>query len=155
MRAFNTRLGLCLTIGALVLSVGCTPPKPDRPTTYPVSGTVTYKGEPVADANLNFQLADGSSFSLAKTDASGKYELMTYEAGDGALPGDYKVSISKFEATAATEAASEADYVPPAEGAEPAASKSLLPDKYRNPETSGLTAKVVEGPNTFDFELTD
>ncbi|NLS91298.1 MAG: carboxypeptidase regulatory-like domain-containing protein [Planctomycetaceae bacterium] len=156
MSVLNTRVAVCLMIGALALSLGCAPEQSDRPKTYPVTGTVTYNGEPVADANLNFQLVGGSSFALAKTDASGKYALMTFEAGDGAIPGEYKVTISKFEAAAATGTENEEEYAPPEEGAEPPPSKSLLPDKYRNPETSGFTATVTEaGPNTFDFELTD
>lgn len=155
MKVFNVPVKVVLTIGVLALIAGCAPTGPDRPKTYPVTGTVTYKGEPVADANLNFQHVDGSAYSLAKTDASGKYELTTFEAGDGAVPGEYKVSISKFEAVASTGTENEDEYTPPEDAGDPAPSKSLLPDKYRDPEASGLTATITEGPNSFDFELTD
>ena len=43
----------------------------------------------------------------------------------------------------------------PGHGQSPAPAKNLLPAKYANPAKSGLTAKVIEGSNTFDFQLTD
>lgn len=156
-RAMMFRGGEWLLVFALVLFVGCAESKPDRPKTYPVSGTVTYKGEPVAGANLNFRLADGKSFAMARTDASGKYELMTFEAGDGALPGEYKVGITQYETTATTgPGMDDAAYGSPEEEAGDAVPpKNLLPQKYANPEASELTASVTEGPNTVNFELTD
>jgi hypothetical protein len=36
---------------------------------------------------------------------------------------------------------------------EPAAPKNLLPEKYADQKTSGLTATVKEGDNSFDFPL--
>lgn len=33
--------------------------------------------------------------------------------------------------------------------------KDLIPAKYKDPNASGLTADVKEGPNTFTFELKD
>ena len=157
-RAMTFRGGNWLLLAAVALFVGCAESKPDRPKTYPVSGTVTYNGQPVADASLNFRIADGSSFAMARTDASGKYQLMTYEAGDGAVPGEYKIGITKYENTATTSGPGmdDAEYASPKEEAEGGAPpKNLLPEKYMNPETSGLTATVTEGPNTANFELTD
>ena len=90
-----------------------------------------------------------------KTDASGNYALMTFQAGDGAVPGDYNVGITKYERAATTGSSSEEDYVPVERGQSPAPAKNLLPAKYANPAKSGLTAKVIEGSNTFDFQLTD
>ena len=39
----------CLTVLAAILLVGCST-QSDRPATYPVRGTITYQGKPVADA---------------------------------------------------------------------------------------------------------
>ncbi|MHB8900145.1 MAG: carboxypeptidase-like regulatory domain-containing protein [Thermoguttaceae bacterium] len=148
---------LGLVMGPLLLLAGCAPPAADRPATYPVTGVVTYKGEPVADANVNFQLAGGSGYAVGKTDAAGKYTLMTFVDGDGALPGEYKVAITKFEQTAQASAAPDTseEYAPAEQSEEAAPAKNLLPAKYANSETSGLTATVTEGPSTADFELTD
>ena len=37
--------------------------------------------------------------------------------------------------------------------AENKAAVNNLPEKYSNPESSGLTASVAEGDNTFDFKV--
>jgi hypothetical protein len=155
MNAISVWQGIGLCAGFLALSIGCGDSGPKRPKTYPVRGTVTYNGEPVVDANLNFQLAVGSGNAFAKTDSEGKYELMTFEHGDGAVPGDYRVSITKYESPPPPPARpSMAGYVPPPRRAA-AFSKNLLPRKYSNAAHSGLTAKVVAGRNTFDFVLAD
>jgi len=155
MNAISVWQGIGLFAGFLALSIGCGDSRPGRPKTYPVSGTVTYNGEPVVDANLSFQLAIGSGNAFAKTDSAGKYELMTFEHGDGAVPGDYRVSITKYESPPPPPARpSMAGYVPPPRRAA-AFSKNLLPRKYSNAAHSGLTAKVVAGRNTFDFVLAD
>lgn len=155
MDAILARSGLWLVVGIVTLSLGCAESKSDRPKTYPVSGTVSYNGAPVADANLNFQHADGNHFSMAKTDASGNYKLMTFEPGDGAVPGEYKVGISKYEQLASAASTSEEDYVPPDDNAPAPVAKNLLPAKYAIPANSTLVATVKEEPNTVNFELTD
>lgn len=138
----------------LALAAGCDQSDPNRPKTYPVSGTVTYNGQSLADANLNFQHAAGSASAFAKTDETGRYELMTFEQGDGAVPGDYKVAITKYPAPPTIAVASVGDYVPPDNRARSPA-KNMLPRKYSNPKSSGLTATVTEGSNTVDFKLAD
>lgn len=155
MNAISVWQGIGLCAGFLALSIGCGDSGPKRPKTYPVKGTVTYNGEPVVDANLNFQLAVGSGNAFAKTDSEGKYELMTFEHGDGAVPGDYRVSITKYELPAPPPARpSTAGYAPPPRRAA-SFSKNLLPRKYSNAVYSGLTVTVVKGRNTLDFELVD
>lgn len=46
---------------------------------------------------------------------------------------------------------------PAAPGEEPnmGTQKDLIPAKYKDPNASGLTAEVKEGPNNFTFELED
>jgi hypothetical protein len=120
---------------------------------------VTQGGKPVEGAIVKFELADGSRSATGKTDANGSYTLTTFSANDGALPGDYKVSILKYEARPAASAAdsSPATYVPPEaakNGQPPAPPKNLLPAKYADPKTSGLKATVTSGrENRFDFTV--
>lgn len=119
--------------------------------TYPVSGKVTYNGTPVADATVTFVGSEGHS-AVGKTDADGVYHLMTFQPGDGAVPGEYQVTVVKREQTGPppSEESDEDDeaIVPPP--------KSLLPEKYASRDTSGLKATVKKGSNTnVDFALTD
>ena len=152
----NARRFGCLVL-ALVF-IGCGPAAdPNRETTVPVTGTVTYSGEPVEGAMVTFVTgaAEGRG-AFGTTDASGKFSLMTYVAGDGAVPGSYRVKISKtvMEGAPSEEEIKQYDE----KGAEPpfGQEKDMLPAKYKNEAESGLTAEVKEGAeNNFPFELTD
>ncbi len=125
-----------------------------RPSRYPVTGTVTMNGEPVANANVNFQLVDGSGSAVGVTDSQGRYELTSFVPGDGAVPGEYQVTVTKFSQLTPSPDVSEddADYDPDAPAMVP---ENLLPERYANPATSELTATVTESPNMIDLELTD
>ena len=151
---------------ALMSAVGCSGSKdPNRPKTFPVSGVVTLGGTPVDGATVTFQLADHKGSSVGTTDASGKYQLSTFGGNDGARPGDYKISIVKYDRPAAQAlipgklapgGIDEKTYTGPetAGASQPAAPKNLLPEKYANVATSQLTAKVNEtGKNQADFKL--
>jgi len=157
---------LAVVLLASMLALGCPGQQGgDRPSTSPVSGTVTYDGQPVDGATVAFQSADGSRSAVGVTDAGGKYTLTTFESGDGAVPGEYQVKIFKYEVEATEGPGGEIDmdspeYVPPEIAGEGATEDSgepenLLPEKYNDPTTSGLTATVSEGENTLDFPLED
>jgi len=119
---------------------------------------VTYNGEPVEGATVTFMAtSEGGRGAMGTTDASGKYSLLTFVAGDGAIPGSYKVKIAKKAGGGGFEATEGAGgmLVPPAGGPPTVKPKDELPAKYADDSTSGLTAEVKVGNNTFDFELTD
>jgi hypothetical protein len=135
---------------------------PDREETVPVSGIVTYKGDPVEGANVAFvpNITPGQMTNMkgafGRTDASGRFQLRTYEADDGAIPGSYKVTVTKYEGQAIGEEASEEDYDEPPEGYEPPAPKALLPTQYSNMRTTPLEANITSGePADLKLELTD
>jgi hypothetical protein len=133
-------------VGVLSLT-GCgdTSSNPDM---VPVTGSVTYRGQPVAGANVVFQADERGSFGL--TDDRGRFRLQTLEPGDGALPGQYTVIISKVEITVPQFDEGHPQYVPPPPP------KYLVPRKYAEARTSGLTANVVQGQkNEFSLELKD
>jgi hypothetical protein len=121
----------------------------NRPETVPASGTVTYQGKPVAGATVTF-VADSPASArgaVARTDESGQFKLTTFDAGDGAIPGNYRVTVAKMDATAVAENLD--PTVPP-----PPPPKSVLPEKFADPNTSGLTAEVKQdGENKFPFDL--
>jgi len=110
-----------------------------------VSGKVTYNGKPVPVGTVVFQAKDPNGRNATGAIGSdGSYTLQTEKPGDGALLGEYNVSISAIEGGEVA-----LDYVPP----KPIKPKRLVPEKYENPETSGLTRKVESGSNTFNFDL--
>ena len=131
---------------------GCNRQSDNRPRRVPVSGTVFYKGQPVADANVLFEPVGETPAAAGKTDAQGRYQLQTFDPNDGAVPGDYKIAVRKVEVTRGTKGEPlPDDYVGP-----PPEEKWLLPHKYATAETSGLTATVKEGqPNEFKLEIQD
>lgn len=148
----NVRLLACLVFTVCI--VGCAGPSvdPNRPKTYPVSGVVTHNGQPVEDATVMFIASGtGGRGAVGKTDASGKFSLTTFEAGNGALPGSYRVAVSKtvLEGAPAEEGPGDGTNEPFSGTA-----KDLLPAKYKDANKSGLTADVAEkDDNTFTFEL--
>ena len=134
--------------------------------TVPVTGKVTLDGEPVEGAMVVFNAdsADGRSAS-GMTDASGAYVLTTEFNGDGALPGSYKVAVSKFEGgddgMPDTTGMSEDEAMDAMYGAldkkgrNAPVAKNLIAKKWSNEAGSGLTATVTDsGPNEFNFEVT-
>lgn len=126
--------------------------------TAPVSGTVKQKGAPVEGATVIFSPVGQSSGRAAsgKTDATGKFTLTTLKAGDGALPGDYEVTVTKIETTGKTFTGEEArEYYSKFQKPPPAPqSKSVLPEKYSKAAASGLKATVKKGDkNEFNFDV--
>jgi hypothetical protein len=132
-----------------------------RPPTYPVTGTVTFQGKPVAGAVITFvPTGEEGEAASAISDSEGKYALTTWEAGDGARPGEYRVKISKQEAAAVDPAKmvqnlsieeEQKIYVESKKPAPPA--KRLIPSKFENEKTSGLIHKVEGKPTTFDIKI--
>ena len=68
----------------------------DRPETYPAKGQLFIKGQAYAGVTLLFypqgQTAGNVPLPRATTDAQGNFEVTTFEAGDGAPKGKYKVT---------------------------------------------------------------
>ncbi|MGB9689416.1 hypothetical protein [Thermogutta sp.] len=161
---------LVTAIGVLFV-LGCSR-GPSRPKTYPVTGTVTMNGQPVEGATVIFvpksaaagpagsaggTQAQGPQVATGETDAQGRYQLGTFAKGDGAIPGEYLVKVFKYPkaATPAGTGGGEEEYRPPEENAPPPpAPKNLLPEKYANENTSGLSFTVEPKSNTFDIQLT-
>jgi hypothetical protein len=161
-------LALLVGPGLLCVVLGCSGDD-GLGTRYSVSGTVTYKGEPVPKARISFIPAskDGAKQGASGEIDNGSYSLSTLTPGDGALPGEYRVTVSAREVDEAKLKAdseklfakhglAKSPMMPPELQAKAnAEAKSSIPKKYEDPGTSGLTAKVEEKSNSFKFELTD
>jgi hypothetical protein len=170
----STRLGfgyfvlLCL----VVPFSGC---DSQKVTVYPATGTVTFKGNPLENADVTFSIkgAEGQPstiLGMGKTDSSGKFSIKTHLDPsqmplEGAVPGVHGVSISKYvppggmseedykKKLAIEEEAMKARGVVTAAEAAPQ-KVSLLPPQYMSPAASKLTAEVKkDGANNFTFDI--
>ncbi|HEY4259915.1 MAG TPA: hypothetical protein VGM98_07140 [Schlesneria sp.] len=136
-RSFNILTALV----ALGLFSGCG--GSNEKETASVQGLITFRGEPLSGATVFFVPEKGPR-ATADTDAKGVFKLMTYRPGDGAVPGDFKISVAKY-------------VIDPTTANNPTPStKNEVPERYGNATTSMLRAKVEKGKkNEFKFELTE
>jgi hypothetical protein len=124
---------LLLWIG-LFVAAGC---RPRGPATYPVSGDVTFDGQPIAQGEILFRAADGASGSWAGKITAGKYSLQS-------TAGEKRVEIT---------ATRQVETVAAPTGEAPLSVQMYIPEKYNT--KSELKASVTaQGPNKFDYSLT-
>ncbi|MBN1394257.1 MAG: carboxypeptidase regulatory-like domain-containing protein [Pirellulales bacterium] len=122
-----------------------------RPNLALVSGKVTYQGKPVTEGKIVFHPQKGRQ-AIGVIDADGNYRLTTFDNGDGAAPGKYRVTIQAMRASGAPRAKNILDEVK--SGIKEAASVEwIVPEKYSRLETSPLTAEVESEPNNIDFNV--
>jgi hypothetical protein len=147
------RRALPLLISCLL--AGCSGSK--GPATSPVTGTVTYKGQAVDGATVVFTPTSGRP-ATAITDAQGKYQLTTFAEKDGAVPGDYKVTVSKTVTEGKMPDLTQEQIGEMQMKGEPIpgpVSKNVLPEKYSNGATTDLSFTVKSGANDIPIELKD
>ena len=92
-----------------------------------VSGVITYQGQPLESALINFHPMGKAPMAYDLTDAKGRYSVSS-GSKHGIVPGEYKAEIS-----------------PAIEG--------QIPDKYLSISTSGLKFDVKAGKNVIDIPL--
>lgn len=129
-----------LACAGVLFAAGCGGGRSTK--TYPVKGTVTYQGQPLAEVVISFVPEKGRPAS-GTTDAQGSFSLSTFDPNDGAPAGAYKIAIAE----PAPEMA-EGDYSIPPE------KPPRFPVKYTNPYESELVAEVKpSSENDFKFDL--
>jgi hypothetical protein len=80
-----------VTVPILLILTGCGGPKPVK-----VEGIVTLDGQPVENAAVVFQPGEGDRrAATGTTGGDGVFHLTTFSPDDGALPGDYKVLVTR------------------------------------------------------------
>lgn len=136
------RTALLIAAAALAFAPGCRRGEV-RPTLYPARGTLTINGEPAAGAMLVLHPADGQSFDAretrptAKVGEDGTYHVTTYQEGDGAPTGEYRVSLLWFNNPESSNA------------------WDRLAGRFANPATSKIRVVVQDGKDRLDpIELT-
>jgi len=120
--------------------------------THPVSGTVTFQGEPLAGATVGFSpKVEGEGHGgFARTDEQGFYRIQTTQgrADAGTTPGEYFVTITKVEMVGT------GNFITNPDGTRQEIERpvSVIPEIYSSAE-AGLSATVVKGRNVFNFDL--
>jgi hypothetical protein len=132
-------VGLALVIWG-VFSLGTGQGRSERRAVYPLTGTLVFQGEPAVGAAIVLHPQDPSLSARprATVDPDGSFAVTTYEPGDGAPTGKYKVTIEWHRPVTGQESG-EGDDVPP----------NVLPAEYASPATTPVKVKVVRGDNEF------
>ncbi len=129
----TARHSLALSASLAIAFAGCG--SSNRPT-FPVTGKVTFNGEPLPTGSVLLTPVGGGPSAQAAIQPGGTYSVWTFAEGDGAIPGKHTVLI-----TAAKDNGPDSAMTP------------LIPDKYGT-FNSGLEVDVKEIDNTANFELT-
>jgi hypothetical protein len=128
----------------LVISttLGCSSAGSNLPKTVPASGVVTLDGKPVDGAQVVLVPPDGAANgAFGVTDSSGHFSLRAYEQKDGAIPGEYKVQVSKTIQVKGEGTKGSLD------GGDPVRFEYGVPAKYTGYKTSGLSVTIPDAGN--------
>ena len=104
-----------------------------------VSGTLTFKGQPVPKAAVKF-LPQGRPAGAGETDETGRYVLNTLTKGDGAFKGACVVAVEPVP-----------EFLPGSLEPKP---RPDIPQVYRAYQTTPFKADVLAGKdNVFTFDM--
>jgi hypothetical protein len=137
--------GMLAVLVCAVVAGGC---GSHGPTATPVSGTVTYKGQPLTSGTVMFSPSEKGTGRVAKAEIGndGTFTASTLRPGDGVIPGSYAISVTST-----------------IKGTEPIkrdlgtgiGGKSAIPQRYADPKTSGLTETIGNSRKELTLELKD
>lgn len=122
--AFAVALALC--------AAGCSESIVEtRGYVVPAGGTLKYRGQPVAGAQLTFLADDDESEpAFALSNAQGNFQCMTNDSSEGVRPGNYLVIVRR--------------------------SQGGIPEKYASAETTTIEVTIADGDaNDLPLELDD
>lgn len=122
---------ICAVVGG-----GCGP----RVTMVPVRGRVTVDGKPLGAGSVMFQPQAGPA-ARGQINADGSFELGTHHPGDGVRAGPAAVRVTSVAAVKAVA------------GEEAPSGRSMIPMRYADFTTSGITVTVTPGMEPVEIEL--
>jgi len=142
MRLTLSFFGRLFVICPVISLLGCDAGSVQR---VPVHGKVTYRGVPLFTGIIVFtpDANRGSAGPQARAELQpdGTYNLKTADQA-GAFAGWYRVTVVALDTPA------------PIPGQQLSIPRSLIPEKYRDPDISGLTCEVRTGTeNKINFNL--
>ncbi len=130
-------MNLRMTCLLMVLSLGLVGCGPSGPKLYPVTGKITFDGEPVSEGNIAFVPTDGSGAAQGGSFKDGVYSVKVAQ-------GPKRVEIYGERKSGKKETQEDGRVVELKE--------SFIPSKYNN--NSELTVTIEPESATHDFELT-
>ncbi|MCI0378070.1 MAG: protein kinase [Gemmataceae bacterium] len=110
--------------------------EPARKPVYPARGQAFLEGAPIPGAHIVFTPSKGGVRADAVVAADGSFALTTYNAGDGAVAGDYVITVTLREPNGAGELG-----------------PNLLPAMYALPATSPLRWTIAAQKNELLLKL--
>jgi hypothetical protein len=121
-----------------------------------VKGKVTIDGQPASSGRVFFRSADGKSTVFAMIGPDGAYQVVEVPYGSmkvtvTPLTKWERIGLIRDARKMKKTSASEAPATPG--GADAFESSAKIPEKYRDPDTSGLTFTVKSGTNTYNIEI--
>lgn len=147
----NSFLGAVALVLALLVLAGCGDGQPEM---IPIQGEVTYNGKPLTEGTVHYmprQRGEGQQAS-GGIGPDGEFQMTTRQRGDGVKPGEYLLSVYAMaphpgEPTSREEIEAMGGKIERG---------FLIPEKYTDPQTSGLTDTVDANHSGFkSIELTD
>ncbi len=126
----------------VVASAGCSQEQDPRfLPVFPAKGTVTFKGKVPEGASVALhpkdpELAKNPKFipPCANVQPDGTFALTSYKSNDGAVPGDYVLTITWHKTIKRS-------------NGEPDLGPNLLPAQYGKAKTSPVIVKIADGKN--------
>lgn len=129
-----------------LVAIGCG--SDGKPRRVPVNGTITYIGKPVPNGDVVFVPVDASNGFRARGKANelGQFTLTTFDEGDGAIAGEYKVTVFAYRPV---DPKRDAGMIAPRVGF------PAVPQKYFDQQTTDLSATVGDKATEVALELKD
>jgi hypothetical protein len=109
---------------------------PGGPKTVPISGSVSFAGQPVAEGEIAFRSADGATASWAGPIVAGRFAIRS-------TVGPKRVEIIAVRPRSGAKAKASGEGVP---------NEMYIPARY-NLESELEADVTAAGPNEFDFQL--
>jgi hypothetical protein len=133
-----------MTVGAIGLA-GC------GSGLVPAEGIVLLDGRPVAGATITFMPQGEGRPASARSGADGRFAASLPGAAPGLPAGDYRVVVMLLKQEVLGAGGGDAET---ASGGGGPPVQYIVPKRYGDPETSGLTAPLAKGSRDLRFELT-
>lgn len=131
---------------AILGMLGC---ESDGPMTGSARGRITYQSQPVTAGMVVFESPSSALIASADLDADGRYEIADLRVAE------YHVSVQPPQPQVPNESTHSIEEIQAYSRNPQEPDPKNIPRPVRSTQTTPLRANVVEGENTFDFDLAE